>query len=120
MSTSVEVEGAAALQASLAVAARKVEDMEAVNAEVAGIVASAVRAPRRTGRLAGSVQPSATKTEAAVGSDLVYAPVIHNGWPAHHIAANPFIADAFAATQTATEDAYGKWAQGVLDDVKGA
>jgi hypothetical protein len=49
------------------------------------------RAPKRSGRLAASVTATTDGSDAAVGSNLVYAPVIHNGWAAHGIAANPFL-----------------------------
>lgn len=47
-------------------------------------------APRRTGYLAGSIH--ADGATVAVGAP--YGRVIHDGWSAHHIRAQPFLADA--------------------------
>lgn len=120
MSTSVEVQGAQAMQASLHAAGAKVQDMTAINRDVAATVAAAVRAPRKTGRLAGSVRPQATATEAAIVVDQPYAGVIENGWPKHNISATNFVKTAFANTETTTTAMYEKAMQDVLDDVKGA
>ena len=120
MTTSVEVVGAQAMQSSLHAAAKKVQDLTPVNREVASTVASAVKAPRRSGRLAGSIRPEATATEARVVSDVSYAGVIENGWPKHNIRAQNFVKEAFANTQATTEAMYEKALQGVADDVKGA
>lgn len=49
------------------------------------------RAPKRSGRLSGSLTAKADGSDVAVGSGLVYAPVIHNGWAGHSIAPNPFL-----------------------------
>lgn len=55
---------------------------------------AAALAPHRTGRLARSLRPFATARGAGVRSRLVYAPVIHWGWPKHHIEASEFITKA--------------------------
>jgi hypothetical protein len=46
-----------------------------------------VEAPRRSGRLGRSVRP----TWDQVVVEAPYGGVIHNGWPARHIRANPFL-----------------------------
>ena len=120
MTGSFEVRGAEAMQSSLRTAAKKLEDMTAVNREVAGIVGAAVRAPRRTGRLAASVAPRGTATEASIVVDQPNPPVIEYGSAKRHIRPARFVANAFTATETQTTAAYEKSLQGVLDDVKGA
>ena len=120
MPTSVTVTGADAMQSSLKAAARKVDDMTAINREVAATVAAAVKAPRKTGRLAGSVRPQGTKNEAAVVVDQPYAGVIENGWAGHNISAFNFVKNAFASTESTTMAMYEKAMQSTLNDVKGA
>ena len=59
-------------------------------------------APRRSGRLAGSIRAlgSQTSGRAAVGKKSVpYAGVIHYGWPARNITAQPFLEDALERRQ---------------------
>ncbi len=59
-------------------------------------------APRRSGRLAGSIRALGSQTmgQAAVGKKAVpYAGVIHYGWPARNIAAQPFLEDALDRRQ---------------------
>ena len=118
--SSVELVGADRLESTLHDAAKKLEDLSAVNRDVAGVVAKAARPPRRTGRLAGSIRPLGTATEAAVTSALPYAGVIENGWPRRNIRASHFLQRAFADTQTTTTAMYAKALQGIADDVKGA
>lgn len=120
MATSVEVEGAIQMEASLHRAAEKVQDMTAANREVAQLAAQAAKPPRRTGRLAGSIRPIGEPTEAVVEVAQPYAGVIENGWAGHNIAPTHFLRDAFAAIQPAAMDIYEKAGKAVLDDVKGA
>lgn len=67
-----------------------------VNKEAAGLIMweALQRVPVRSGALAGTIRIKATKTTAAVmaGSTAVpYAPIIHWGWKAHHMAPDKFI-----------------------------
>ena len=55
--------------------------------------------PQRTGRLVGSIVPAKTVARARVRSNLVYAPVIHYGWPKRHIKAQPFVMEAAIETR---------------------
>lgn len=53
--------------------------------------------PRRTGRLAGTIRAGRAKARATVragSAGVPYAGVIHWGWPARNIAAQPFLLDA--------------------------
>jgi hypothetical protein len=118
--TTVEVVGLERLQSTLSDAADKLGDLSAVNRDVAAAVAAAVRAPKRTGRLAASVRPKPTKTDAAVVASAPYASVIEYGSTKRHIRANPFLATAFANTEKTTTAMYAKALQGIADDVKGA
>lgn len=53
-------------------------------------------APKRTGRLAGSIKPFASGRWAGIRSPVVYANPVHWGWRARGIAAQPFVLQAFA------------------------
>lgn len=62
---------------------------------VAAIAERAVQlVPRRTGRLASRIQPRESRVEV----DSPYGGVIHNGWPARNIAAQPFLSRAVDQT----------------------
>lgn len=82
-------------------------------------VASMARAPHRSGRLAGSIRGNKAMNRATVGSRLVYGGPIHWGWPGHNIAAQPFIADAAAATEPVWVAAYMAEIDTILGKVHG-
>lgn len=85
--------GLRALQADLP------KELTRIHRQAAETVAEAARrkAPRRSGRLAGSVKPQAGQKYArvAAGRKLVpYAGPIHFGWPKRNIRPQPFLTDA--------------------------
>lgn len=91
------IQGADTLARTLAQASRQLADLTDPGRAAADALAvpARQRAPRLSGALAASIQTTATKTEATVGSPLVYAPVINYGWPGHNIRARRFLtADA--------------------------
>lgn len=118
----VELVGADTFDRTLDQAADAISDMKGATEKTATlIVADArARAPRRTGRLASSITGDVQPNQSLVGSDLVYAPVIHWGWPARNIEPEPFLVEAAEATRPSWEEAYQKDVQKTLDDVKGA
>lgn len=122
MADGLTITGADRVASTLGQAAHALEDLSETNAKVAALVATQARsrAPRVSGRLATSITPQNAKQVASVGSDLVYAPVIHSGWPAHHIRANPFIANAFTDMDSQTAALYEQAAEHAADQVKGA
>lgn len=61
-----------------------------------------IRAPRRSGRLAGEIGPDATGVELAAP----YAGPIAYGWPAHSIEANPFVETGLTAASDRAVSAY--------------
>lgn len=74
-------------------------DMRDAMRRLGGMVARAAapRAPRVSGRLAGSVRGGGGKTKAVVragGARVPYAGVRHYGWPARNIEPAPFLLDA--------------------------
>lgn len=56
------------------------------------------RVPRKSNRLGGTIRPSKTKNKSVVRAGglggVRHAGPIHYGWPAHGIAAQPFLASA--------------------------
>jgi phage gpG-like protein len=119
---SVVVVGADRLQATLRRAARDVGHMDRAAASVGSQVTRDARgrAPKRTGRLARSITPRVVAPDVEIGSTLVYAGVIHNGWPRHNISAQPFLADTLAADQPRIVATYAADVDRALDNVKGA
>jgi phage gpG-like protein len=98
----VELVGADTFDRTLDQAADAISDMKGATEKTATlIVADArARAPRRTGRLASSITGDVQPNQSLVGSDLVYAPVIHWGWPDRNIAPQPFLLEAAEGTET--------------------
>lgn len=95
-------------------------DLTAANRAGAERIAAAASPPRKSGRLAASIQVTgAGPTEATVGSGLIYAPVIEYGWRAHGIEGRHFLASAADGQTTAVVDGYYRAVDGALAHVKG-
>jgi hypothetical protein len=119
----IAVRGGDRLAATAADAAKRIADMRDGFADAGRILTAAAvsAAPRRTGRLAGSLRSTAgaSANTASVTSPLVYAVPIHWGRPAHNIAADPFILRAAALTETQWLGALERDAQQICDRVEG-
>lgn len=120
----VQVRGLRELRRDLRKIGDDLRDLKAVNAAVAALVAVAgtSRAPRRTGRLAGSVRGNRAAGRATVsagGASVPYAGPIHWGWPARGIEAQPFLSDAALATESAWLPLYEAGIEKALDRVAG-
>jgi hypothetical protein len=109
----VKVQGVTQLARALRDMDADLGDLRAVNVQVAAVVwrAAVMAAPRRSGDLALSVKPGATRFRAKVGSRKVYAGPIHWGWAGHNIRAQPFAA-------TAASDTEAKWLRLYLDEMQ--
>lgn len=121
----VEVEGLDRLIRTLRKAQIDVSELKEAHAAVARMVADAAsaRAPRRSGKLAGSVRGAKQLKRARVMAGraaVPYAGPIHWGWPARGIVAQPFVADAAQETEARWVAKYRADVQAALDDVKGA
>lgn len=120
---SVEIIGLPELQSTLHRAAVGIANMDRAGRAAAQLVTASGRsqAPRRTGRLAASIHASESKQgSTSIGSNLVYAPVIHWGWPGHNISANPFLSRALDQNADRILDLYTRDAATALGKVKGA
>lgn len=95
-------------------------DMKDLMHEV-GMVVVRAGGPRvrvKSGRLASTLRAGRGQTKAVVragGARTPYAGVQHYGWPAHHIAARPFLVAALAATRQQTLDRLDQGIAQILD-----
>ena len=113
------IEGGDRLAATLHAAGAALVDLVDVNAAAGGLVhAVAVRrAPRRSGRLAGSLTTKATATGVVWGSTEHYSVPVHFG--SRYMTARPFYTEAIDTQETAIADLYTEHVTDVLDTVKG-
>lgn len=95
-------------------------DLKDLMMSLSQIVISAARPPHGdTGALSASVRPGRGKTKAVIraGSARVpYAGVIHYGWPARSIPAQPFLTDAINRTRSAILAQLDQGIQDLLHD----
>lgn len=107
----IEVEGAREVARRL----RKVEggmaDLKKVHADAAEIVEvrAAAIVPRRTGALKSTVRSTGQARGGVVRAGfkrVLYAGVIHFGWPKHNISPQPFLYDALDQRATEVVDVY--------------
>lgn len=99
------------------------DDLRDLAPEGAGRVVQDVaraRAPFVSGTLRASLDVATSAGRVRVGSDLIYAPVIHNGWPAHNISANPFLVDGAEQSEPVWGRVYETEAARIMSTVKGA
>lgn len=120
----LRVEGARQLRSTLRRAGDQLEDLRDTHAAAAALVAAAgtAAAPRRTGRLAGTVRGSGTKTHATVRAGYArvpYANPIHWGWPRRNIRPSLFLTTAAAQTEPTWVELYTREVNRILDQVEG-
>lgn len=120
-SVTVRVEGARRLRSTMKRAGVDMQQMSDAHQRVGSIVisASAPRAPRETGRLAGSLRASRTRASAVVRSSLVYAGVQEWGWPAHGIAEHAFVRGGAKTSEPVWVAEYMRAVDKALSKVKG-
>jgi hypothetical protein len=112
------------LRRTLRAAGDDLSDLKRAHAEAAGIVTpvATAKAPRRSGRLASTVRGAGTKTAALIRAGFAavpYAGVQEWGWPAHSIAAQPFVVPAAQETEPTWLGAYESEVDRILGQVKG-
>lgn len=106
-------------------AGQKLEDFGTVNERVARFVAQQSRAaaPKRSGALARSIRGTAgrakKRSSARISSNLIYAKVIHYGWPGHNIEPNPFIKQTIRSTRAQWLGAYRAETRKIVSKVRG-
>jgi len=116
------VVGAENLARTLGQAADHMQQLQQADQRTADYIAAVARGsgPRRTGRLLASVRASREDDAATIGAGVPYGGVIHWGWPARGISAQPWIAEAAERTEPIWLDFYSQEIQTALDSVKGA
>lgn len=95
------------------------QDLKDLMTSLSAIVISAAQPPRDSGQLSATVRPGRGKTKAVIragGARTPYAGVVHYGWPARGIAAQPFLADAITRTRPQILAQLDKGLQDLLRD----
>jgi hypothetical protein len=120
----VRVEGLNNLVRTMKRAGEDIAALKEAHARAGEIVAheAEVIAPRRSGRLAGTIRAARQVRRARVQagrSSVPYAGPIHWGWPARNIEANPFLSIAARNTEPRWVAQYRADVQKALDQVKG-
>ena len=117
----VEIRGVERLRSTIRRAVAELADLKRAGEAAGAIIAreSSARAPRRTGRLAGSLVASHTGGGERISSALAYAGVIHYGWHAHNIEPHKFLTGAASSSEAQWLEAYERDAQRALDRVRG-
>lgn len=102
-------------------ASRALDDLP--NRDAAQLVADAARAraPRRSGRLAGTIRATATGSGGTVsaGGGIQYAGVQEYGWPRWHIRPRYYLTGGADAAEPRVIDLYTDAAVDAADLVKG-
>lgn len=116
----VDVAGEHQLRDSAARAAADLDDLQPVDQAAATVAATRARAiaPRVSGRLAATIRATAGVVTAGSAS-VLYAGVIHNGWPAHNIAPQPYLSQALAVTEDQLVELYADHTDKTIHRVNG-
>ena len=122
MSGLYRVRGGDQLERTMRQAGEDLADLSAAHKHAGDTVTAAARgrAPKVSGRLAGSLTPVVSAAGVKVSSRLPYAGPIHWGWPARHITAQPFLSDAATRTESTWVEYYLDEVHAAIDGVKGA
>ena len=115
------LEGASNLARTLGDASRNLGDLTPAHQAAADRVAAQARAraPRRSGRLARTIQATADSTGGTVAVGAVYAGVQEYGWPARRIPAQAYLIPAGEAAAPGLASEYGSEVQDILGHVRG-
>src|SRR5690349_23048649 len=116
----VQVRGAKELRKALKDMGGDLKDLTRLHKRAADKVAHKARelVPIQSGTLAKSIKSKATRSSGRVlagGRLIPYAGVIHYGWPAHNINAQPFLTDALEQERA---DVIGVYEVGIEDMVR--
>jgi hypothetical protein len=117
----IEVRGGPELRRALRALQADLGDLSALHKEGAEVVRAqaAIEAPKLSGRLAGSLRASGTRTKGRVISSVPYALPIHYGWRRRHIAPNRFGDRAISKTQARVLATYEKGIARLLRKAEG-
>ena len=123
--TGIRIAGLDELARSMKRAGQDIDELKDAHWRASEIVARAASslAPRRSGKLAGSIRSTRQVKRARVQAgraSVPYAAPIHWGWPARNIDASMFVTRAAQQTEAEWTKAYLDDVQAALDKVKGA
>lgn len=117
----ITVKGDDTLRRTLHTAESDITDIDQLGSARLVAERAQARAPKRSGTLARSVYAKDLgKGAAAAVSDLIYAPVIHYGWAAHHITPQPFLTTALEDSTQLVEAETLRQTNRALGKVRGA
>lgn len=100
----VQIKGLGRTMRKLSKAGADAEEMRELMHEIGMLVVNAASPPVKSGRLAGTMRAGRGKTKAVVragGARTPYAGVVHYGWPARGIRAQPFFTAALQSQRGA-------------------
>lgn len=120
----IKVEGLNELIRSMRKAGLDLTELKDAHHRAGEIVANYAEtiAPRRSGRLAGTIRAAKQVRRARVQvgrASVPYAGPIHWGWPARHIAANPFLSEAAQRSEPVWRPVYQHAIEDALAKIKG-
>ena len=118
----VKVTGAREFRDAMRRMGGDLKDLTAIHKRAAEDVAAGgrTRAPYDTGMLAGTITARATTTKGYVlagGRTVPYAGVIHYGWPARNIEAQPFLTDSLDDRKDAIVGMYEAHIEALVEKV---
>ena len=111
----IQIKGLGRTMRKLSKAGADAEDMKTLMHSIGMLVVNAAAPPVKTGRLAATLRAGRGKTKAVVragGARAPYAGVVHYGWPARNIKAQPFFVTAL---QSKRGEAFKMLDQGIND-----
>lgn len=123
----IKIEGGAKLRSTLRKAGLNMKDLTAVNRAAANVVLPAAKSMApvgdpKNGHIKTTVRIGATQRAGVVragNKTRPYGGVIHWGWPARNIKAQPWIAEAAKSTEGKWLDLYWERLNKTIDSVKG-
>lgn len=113
----IESDAADELARELLRAGDKLTELQAVNDKAGDRILAATNVPRRSGRLAASVQADAGSAGTVIGSALRYATFVHWGAPRRGIQARPFLLQAIELTQDELVELYAEHARTTVNEI---
>ena len=120
--SAVQIKGLTRFRSTLRKAGVDMADMKDANQAAARTVQrrAAADGPKRSERLVNSLRTPRTVAKAVIRSNLIYAPVIHWGWPRRHIRPQPFVTEAAAETRDEWLNEYEEALVKISNSVQGA
>lgn len=120
-----QVIGGKDLRKTLRAAGVDMKDLKTVHRQSAQVAANAAaqKAPEVSGRLRATIRAAGTQTAGIVrvgnNTRVPYAPVVHWGWPKHHIKPNPFAVEGAQSSEPVWLPLYERHIDRTLSQVKG-